>query len=290
MFRAITGLILAATAFTSRAHADARLRMDLLDPTDGGSQAPNGRLIIDFMVSVDSGDTWIVGALSITAVGGSRIAYSYHLPEEPSLTNPGSSDPFVTCVSVPLPRFGAARFDNAIAATLGRNCPFGVGIISTPVQLAMEWYDPRPCVNLPTASGAIARIAVDVDPALRCDGDLNCCYALYPLDQIPDGASPILEGNCESHDDPPYGVAFATCDHPLITWTGWVLALTPMAGSCRFDFNRDRTIDIGDLSLLLAAFGSTSADPEFQTNLDFDGNQVVDLQDLSTFLAHWGAF
>lgn len=284
---AVLGSILSKSAF-----ADAVIQVDLLDPSDGGPQPPAGRLVIDFLVDVDAGDSWLIAALSVSAVGGSRLAYNQMDPNEPDLTDPGSDNSFVTCASTPMPRLGAGRFEQGFAALIGRNCPRGVGLMATPELLAFEWYDERLglCTERPSIDGAIARVAVDVDPQLVCGGDVDCCYAIYPADDVPDGAQRVLEAICDQPDHPPYGVAWATCRNTQVVYNAWVLALTPVAGSCRFDFNRDRTIDIADLSLMLSAFGATRADPTYDPALDVDDNHLIDLQDLATFLAHWGAF
>lgn len=284
---AILGVILPNSAF-----ADARIVIDLLDPSDGGPQPLAGLLIIDFLIDVDAGDSWLTTELSVSAVGDSRLVYNQTDPNHPDLTDPGSGNSFVTSVTTPMPRFGPGRFDQGFAAVIGSDCPFGSGILASPELLSVAWYDERVgrCTDRPTTNGAIARVAVELDPQLLCGGDANCCYATYPANDVPEEARPILEASCARPGNPPFGVAWSTCRNPQLVFHAWVLALTPVAGSCRFDFNRDRAIDVADLSMVLSAFGATPADPAYDPALDIDDNQLIDLQDMATFLAHWGAF
>lgn len=58
--------------------------------------------------------------------------------------------------------------------------------------------------------------------------------------------------------------------------------------SCTGDVNGDGTVDLGDLSLLLAAFGTCSGDGNYNPSADLDGSGCVDLSDLSELLAAFG--
>ncbi len=55
------------------------------------------------------------------------------------------------------------------------------------------------------------------------------------------------------------------------------------AGLCSADINGDAMVDLGDLSIVLAAFGQPSAGPA-----DLDGDGVVDLNDLAAILSEFG--
>jgi len=54
------------------------------------------------------------------------------------------------------------------------------------------------------------------------------------------------------------------------------------------DLDGDGDVDLTDLSLLLAAFGSCLGDPDFDPNADLDNTLCVDLTDLSILLANFG--
>lgn len=58
---------------------------------------------------------------------------------------------------------------------------------------------------------------------------------------------------------------------------------------CPGDINGDGVIELSDLALLLAAFGTQAGDPGFNASADLDVNGVVELSDLATLLAGFGS-
>lgn len=54
------------------------------------------------------------------------------------------------------------------------------------------------------------------------------------------------------------------------------------------DIDGDGDVDLGDLTLLLASFGSCVGDTAFNAAADFDGSGCVDLGDLTVLLANFG--
>jgi hypothetical protein len=54
------------------------------------------------------------------------------------------------------------------------------------------------------------------------------------------------------------------------------------------DIDGDGDVDLTDLSMLLAAYGSCDGDPNFNRDADLDGNRCVDLTDLAELLSHYG--
>ena len=50
------------------------------------------------------------------------------------------------------------------------------------------------------------------------------------------------------------------------------------------ELNKDGSIEISDLSLLLASFGITSSDATFNPDMDFNEDEVIDISDLSILL------
>ncbi len=63
------------------------------------------------------------------------------------------------------------------------------------------------------------------------------------------------------------------------------LTVNPGGNNCPEDLDGDGTIGLGDLSIMLANYGSTNANPE---DGDLDGDGDVDLSDLSVLLAVYG--
>ena len=51
----------------------------------------------------------------------------------------------------------------------------------------------------------------------------------------------------------------------------------------------DGDVDLADLAMLLAAFGSSIGDPAYFPPADLDGSGGIDLADLATLLANYGS-
>jgi hypothetical protein len=62
----------------------------------------------------------------------------------------------------------------------------------------------------------------------------------------------------------------------------------PERGVCVGDFNDDGVIDNDDLFVFLAAYGTTSGDPDYNEAADFDGDGCVDMDDFRLFLGVYG--
>ncbi len=60
------------------------------------------------------------------------------------------------------------------------------------------------------------------------------------------------------------------------------------SGGCPGNVNGDQVVDLSDLTLLLAAFGSSSGDPGYNANADLDASGSVELSDLALLLANFG--
>ncbi len=57
---------------------------------------------------------------------------------------------------------------------------------------------------------------------------------------------------------------------------------------CATDVDDDGDTDLSDLATLLAAYGTTTGDPQYNAHADFDGDGDVDLSDLAVLLAGYG--
>ena len=65
----------------------------------------------------------------------------------------------------------------------------------------------------------------------------------------------------------------------------WNITANPtLNASCPSDFNGDGVVDVNDLLLLIAAWGSCDACPE-----DLNSDGVVDVNDLLLVISAWGA-
>ena len=68
-------------------------------------------------------------------------------------------------------------------------------------------------------------------------------------------------------------------------WPGAVAEEPPLPG----DVDGDGDVDLADLQLLLAAYGTFSGDPAYNADADFDADGDVDLADLQFLLSNYGA-
>jgi bacillopeptidase F len=57
---------------------------------------------------------------------------------------------------------------------------------------------------------------------------------------------------------------------------------------CLGDFDSNRTVDAGDLSIFAAAFGSLDGDPNYNPAADFDGSGAIDGSNLAEFIVQFG--
>ncbi len=53
------------------------------------------------------------------------------------------------------------------------------------------------------------------------------------------------------------------------------------------DLNGDCVVTVADIMLVVARWGMTSADPDWDPRYDFDGNEVIDIADVMQVAAHW---
>ena len=79
------------------------------------------------------------------------------------------------------------------------------------------------------------------------------------------------------------------------TYPGWnvddveIWAVGAPPAECPEDLNGDDTVNLADLQLLLAAYGSQSGDGNWNADADFDESGTIDLADLQQLLAVYGS-
>lgn len=61
-------------------------------------------------------------------------------------------------------------------------------------------------------------------------------------------------------------------------------------GKCKADINGDGNTSISDLAELLAAYGTSTGDPDYNPDADFDGDGDIDLSDLAFLLGSYGCY
>jgi hypothetical protein len=105
-------------------------------------------------------------------------------------------------------------------------------------------------------------------------GDGNFLLARYTIRQTcPSEYAPLLiEGE------------HCSANVPATTFYGPFL--TPFRPP--WDLNEDGCVNQTDLGILLAAYGTTSEDPDWDCTADIDADYDVDESDLGSLLAHWG--
>lgn len=266
---------------------------DVLDVTDGGTLPPPRVVVVDVLVDFEPADAWLCTGVAAETLGGNRFLYGLDPnTADPLLVNPGAADPFVSCVSRPLARFGDARFANAHAAVSGGYCPTAPAATASDSVLNVAACDDEgvPCASRPRVDGAIARIAIELDPALALPSTDPCRVQIFPADSVPGGRIAIANIRCLGPAPAGYeGIFVGSC--ALIEPSGgnWVVTYQAEPAACRYDLNLDFTIDVGDLSDLLFGFGACQGDPRYSPGPDFDISGCIDIADLAELLARFGA-
>jgi len=70
---------------------------------------------------------------------------------------------------------------------------------------------------------------------------------------------------------------------------GYRLSASADAAPCLGDIDGDGTVDLTDLSMMLAAFGSCDGDSNFNKLADFDDSGCIELGDLAALLGVYGS-
>ena len=115
----------------------------------------------------------------------------------------------------------------------------------------------------------------------------------------PDQADYLINDEVELAADPDPGWEFShwsgdlsgTANPASITMDGNKLVIANfvlLPPDCPEDLDGNGSIDLSDLQILLAAYGSTPGHPAWSPDADFNGDGTVDLSDLQQLLSVYG--
>jgi hypothetical protein len=257
-----------------------------LDPS-----SPSDRVTADIFVDLAPSDAFSAAGIRALAMNGATFHYARdadpNSPYPDQLFGPYGSGPvgdqYVTCFSKPrVSRNAPGRFNDAADVSPGGRYNYA-GTIAQTVASANEvntsyYADPLPGPDSPSVDGYIGRIALDFDlPAGQSIG-------IGLAADIPVGATVIMLS--EGHD--PFetlrGLGVKSYDYLGLFFLDWAIWSAPTP-TCVGDVNDSNTVDLADLTILLAHFGF-SGTPE---DGDLDGSGVIDLDDLVLLLSNFGS-
>lgn len=286
------GLLAVAMLSVAAAHGAEQIRVDIVTPDDGES-TPQGLIAFDILLDQPDTGWWTASGMRLATQNGAQIEYSFDANSNaPILLNPGNDNRFVTSLSRPRPRVSSARYTNCGAAIIGDYCPTGsFPPIATPTELNVVWYsDPLPDPNTPGVGGALARIVLRAPVGGFCSGSSCCEAGVFPIDAVPPSFVTYLESECDPGGSTgTIGTVYATRWNVTPRGISWAFAVHSHL-PCFYNLDDEpTTIGIGDLSVLLAAFGSCSGDPNYNfAAAELDQQPCVTLGDLAVLLAHFG--
>lgn len=155
------------------AYASVTTTVDMLDPTDGGSQPPAGVTCVDVFIDTinEAGSAWTAGGIRgvVTAAGqaaGVTLLYAPtgddNTPRAEELFNPGTANRFVTFLTKPRNRDANGRYTNGGAGIAGGYNPTAPVETATPLEVNAAWYAAPPeTASSVGVDGYIARVALN---------------------------------------------------------------------------------------------------------------------------------
>ena len=155
-----------ALAVGSAALASVVVSLDILDPSDGGTQPPPGVVCVDVYADVTDGtpplsDTWTAGGVRINAYGGATFRYATD-PNGIILNNVGIENRFTTFFSRPRPRDDDSRYTNAAAEAAG-GWPSGLFPRTFPTEVSVAYFASPPVSSMsPPVDGYVFRASIDL--------------------------------------------------------------------------------------------------------------------------------
>jgi hypothetical protein len=282
---------LAVVSSAAGAAASITITIDRLDPSDGGAQPPAGTVIIDVLVDLSDEDAWRSGGIHARTFNGATFQYAWesdpenpNWPAHPLLLDPGTEQRFATFISQPRPRDGDERFTDGGVTTPGRFCFGGAVPVLQPTQFDVNFVaSPPATADSPSVDGAIVRIALDVTRV--CGGQ---AARVFHVNESPPGYVPLLLSECDGYFNA--GTASATFDEHWLTGASWGVYVLHELADCPGDIDCDSSVDLADLTILLASFGFCQNDWEtlYIPRADIDADGCIGIEDLSLLLAAFG--
>lgn len=217
---------MAATA----AFASVTTSVDLLDPSDGGTQPPAGVIAIDVFVDASPDDVWTAAGLRglVTAAGQAlNVSLRYgpgddaNTPRAEQLFNPGTANRFSTFLTKPRGRDVAGRYNNGGAGIAGGYNPTAPIETATSTEINAAWFaNPPETASSPGVDGYIARVALNTAGiSLEIGAGTN----------VPQGATVIFES--VGFDSGVAGTVSAAFDQPTPSGINWYVWYIPEPAS-----------------------------------------------------------
>lgn len=213
------------------AYASVTTTVDLLDPTDGGTQPPAGVTCVDVFIDTinANGSAWTAGGLRgvVTAAGqaaGVSIRYAptddANTPRAEQLFNPGTANRFSTFLTKPRGRDVAGRYNNAGAGIAGRYSPTGPIETATATEINAAWFaSPPETSTSPSFDGYIARVALNVADVVALP-----LFEGFHVGAPSAATGPIIFQSSTDENIP--GTVSASFDNPQISGLNWAVWYT----------------------------------------------------------------
>lgn len=173
----------------------------------------------------------------------------------------------------------------------GGTSTFAINVLSNtqPLRITMSFTQPPATVN--ATNPAIN----DLDLEVSEPGGSNYRGNVFSAGQSSTGGAADTKNNTEMviRTTPAVGLYTITVRGTAVN-TGpspfAVVVTGDVSENCAAaDINGDCHVDLSDLTLLLAAFGSCNGDPAYNADADLDASGCIDLADLSSLLAQFGS-
>lgn len=129
---------------------------------------------------------------------------------------------------------------------------------------------------------------LSVSGAITLDGTLNLTLVNGFVPQVGQTFAVVTAGSLSGTFATITGTDLGGGRELQLSYTGTSVVVTVTGEVTPGDVNGDGTVNLTDLSLLLAAFGTCSGDAAFNADADINDSGCVDLVDLSQLLANFG--